>query len=77
MQNLANLTEITQVYEIAEILREEIGVHAQDVKDLMQNGNHKGGADIGEVKANIMLAYRHLEDCIMRLGKVVQAEAKK
>ena len=27
----------------------------------------------GEMKANIMLAYRHLEDARMRLGKVVQA----
>ncbi len=26
-----------------------------------------------EMKANIMLAYRHLEDARMRLGKVVQA----
>ena len=28
---------------------------------------------VGEMKANIMLAYRHLEDARMRLGKVVQA----
>ncbi len=27
----------------------------------------------GEMKANIMLAYRHLEDARMRLGKVIQA----
>jgi hypothetical protein len=27
----------------------------------------------GETKANIMLAYRHLEDARMRLGKVLQA----
>lgn len=26
----------------------------------------------GEMKANIMLAYRHLEDARMRLGKVMQ-----
>ena len=26
-----------------------------------------------EMKANIMLAYRHLEDARMRLGKVIQA----
>ena len=26
-----------------------------------------------EAKANLMLAFRHLEDCRMRLGKVVQA----
>lgn len=27
----------------------------------------------GEMKANIMLAYRHLEDARMRIGKVLQA----
>jgi hypothetical protein len=29
--------------------------------------------DRGEEMANIMLAYRHLEDAKMRLGKVIQA----
>ena len=29
--------------------------------------------DSGEIKANIMLAYRHLEDERMRLGKAIQA----
>lgn len=29
--------------------------------------------DRGEMKANIMLAYRHLEDARMRLGKAIQA----
>lgn len=29
--------------------------------------------DIGEVKANATLAYRHLEDARMRLGKTIQA----
>lgn len=31
------------------------------------------GEDRGEVMANITLAYRHLEDAKMRLGKVIQA----
>lgn len=30
-------------------------------------------ADRGEMIANTMLAYRHLEDARMRLGKVIQA----
>lgn len=30
-------------------------------------------ADAGEALANVMLAYRHLEDARMRLGKVIQA----
>jgi hypothetical protein len=29
--------------------------------------------DKGEMTANIMLAYRHLEDARLRIGKVVQA----
>lgn len=31
------------------------------------------GVDTSEVRANIMLAYRHLEDARMRLGKAIQA----
>lgn len=31
------------------------------------------GNQIPEVMANFMLAYRHLEDCRMRMGKVIQA----
>jgi hypothetical protein len=30
-------------------------------------------ADRGEMIANVMLAYRHLEDARMRLGKAIQA----
>lgn len=30
-------------------------------------------ADRGEMIANLMLSYRHLEDARMRLGKVIQA----
>lgn len=30
-------------------------------------------SDIGEARANIALAYRHLEDASMRLGKAIQA----
>ncbi len=36
-------------------------------------GEQSGPNLHGEMKANIMLAYRHLEDARMRLGKVVQA----
>jgi hypothetical protein len=31
------------------------------------------GMTNGEAIANVMLAYRHLEDASMRLGKVIQA----
>lgn len=32
-----------------------------------------GKADTGEIMANMTIAYRHLEDAAMRLGKVLQA----
>jgi len=32
-----------------------------------------GPADIAEARANMRLAYRHLDDACMRLGKVIQA----
>ncbi len=47
------------------------------VKSLMKHsvfGNEQTSPDQhSEMKANIMLTYRHLEDARMRLGKVVQA----
>ena len=59
----------------------ELRVNVRDLGDLvralmdddffkneqMYTGQH------GEMKANIMLAFRHLEDARMRLGKVIQA----
>lgn len=42
---------------------------ADDVKKMETNGV----SDQGEMIANLMLAYRHLEDASMRLGKVLQA----
>jgi hypothetical protein len=32
-----------------------------------------GVEDVGEMIANLMLCYRHLEDASMRLGKAIQA----
>lgn len=32
-----------------------------------------GESDLGEMIANVTLAYRHLEDASMRLGKAIQA----
>ncbi len=52
----------------------EIG---EQVKALMKHpaANPTGDTDenVGEMRANIMLAYRHIEDARMRLGKAVQA----
>lgn len=35
--------------------------------------NWPDNADLGEFNANITLAFRHLEDARMRLGKAIQA----
>lgn len=58
-------------------LRHDIKVTANGVKGLKAHPDLKGdaplGSDKGEVIANIMLSYRHLEDAAMRLGKALQA----
>ena len=63
------------VEEMAVDNRAEAKLLASRVK-LMMRDEHKNleQADVGESKANIMLAYRHLEDASMRLGKVIQAQ---
>lgn len=57
--------------------RQLIKVAGEQVRNLMQhpcfNQADNEVMDAGEMKANIMLAYRHLEDAAMRLGKVIQA----
>ena len=62
--------------ELCEDFRDQIKEIGASVKLLMDDsyfddeqafrGQH------GEMKANIMLSYRHLEDARMRLGKVMQ-----
>lgn len=66
-------------------LRRSIKATAASVKALGDRVKHDatvagpGGpllppeADRGEVIANVTLAYRHLEDAAMRLGKAIQA----
>ena len=56
--------------------REDIGSVAVRVKALMKHTLfHAPGPEMdpAEMKANVMLAYRHLEDARMRLGKALQA----
>jgi hypothetical protein len=50
-----------------EALRREIKSTADRLRPLVQNEWN------GEAVANVMLAYRHLEDASMRLGKAIQA----
>ena len=63
--------------ERCDLMREQIRKDAQIVKHLKESsvfedkqayeGQH------GEMIANIMLTYRHLEDARMRIGKILQA----
>lgn len=58
-------------------LREEIESTKATVLELKKHevfsGEQTAEGQHGEMKANIMLSFRHLEDARMRLGKVVQA----
>lgn len=63
--------------ELAKDFRVKIKELAHELKvDLRYEAEHlpEGKVhDIAEVHANITLAYRHLEDAAMRLGKAIQA----
>ena len=58
-------------------LREEIELTKSTVLGLKKhevfNQEQTAAEQHGEMKANIMLSFRHLEDARMRLGKAVQA----
>jgi len=61
---------------IADDLRADVGNIGDKVKALKESGPVQGIEDPelrGEAVANVMLAFRHLEDARMRLGKVLQA----
>ncbi len=65
------------IIEASKILREELKPLEERILDLKNNHSvkdmHANDPRKGEVFANIMLAYRHIEDARMRLGKVIQA----
>lgn len=54
-------------------LRKEILMISQNLKQYKEIYKNDTHSDPGEVKANFMLAYRHLEDARMRIGKIIQA----
>lgn len=74
-----NATRAMTFEELCNAMREKIGDNARITKDFMVNrifDNDNEQAYIGqhdEMKANITLAYRHLEDARMRIGKILQA----
>lgn len=56
--------------------RSEIGELSTQIRTLGPSGNTgliPGSELHGEFRANITLAFRHLEDARMRLGKAIQA----
>lgn len=70
----------TTTFENAvEMLRENWKKFAQQIKAFADHNKQPREAieweDIGEEIANAMLAYRHAEDAVMRLWKVLQARA--
>ncbi len=70
------MTEVSFT-EYCDSLRKQIGQDALAVKGLKEASGFKDEqaypGQHSEVKANIMLAYRHLEDARMRIGKILQA----
>ena len=67
----------TPVKDICDELRVDIKRIGERAKFLMDHkvfyGEQAYSGQHGEMKANIMLTYRHLEDARMRVGKILQA----
>lgn len=62
--------------EMCGFLRIELkkaGNMTKGLKDAVKNMSVSEKADSGEMIANLMLAYRHIEDAAMRVGKAIQA----
>lgn len=60
---------------IREVIK-EVGNDVQTFKtcvQVTQKANPESRIDFGEAIANVMLAYHHLEDARMRVGKCIQA----
>lgn len=51
----------------------EIGAYVKSCANTMKGQPEPTVGDKGEMIANLILTYRHLEDASMRLGKVIQA----
>lgn len=64
-----------ELYENTNSIRADIKTVAAETDRLrgMAANVARTGAINGEVPANVTLAYRHLEDASMRLGKALQA----
>ena len=69
-------TNLTAFEEILNEFRVKLKALAKEVKEAKETKSKcevNGTEDIGEEMANMMLAYRHLENASMRIGKTLQA----
>ena len=70
-------TDEANLKALCDGLRNEIQRTARSVKVLLEHSDMKAENEYpgqrGEMKANVMLTYRHLEDARMRVGKILQA----
>jgi len=68
-----------ELKELCDKLRAEIESTKKMVRSLMDHSDLQQGqsypGQFSEMKANIMLSFRHLEDARMRIGKVLQAQS--
>lgn len=76
MDTEANLTKREIVDARADEIRKKIKKIGEEVWELKTFISHiedpTPAQNIGEMMANVMLSYRHLEDSSMKLGKVKQ-----
>lgn len=77
-EKLALEPKVNALDEILRSVREALRRHDAGLCNLKRSmGSHhyqlSYGADRNEIIANLTLAHRHLEDCVMRLGKAIQA----
>lgn len=55
------------------VIWKEFALKIKVFSNFIKETEHLSSEDVGEEIANAMLAYRHAEDAVMRLGKVIQA----
>lgn len=77
-QGSTNIADSTLAFdEACSFIRKQLKHYASQVLNMKKHSVFKGealkGQDHGEMIANLMLAYPHLEDATMRMGKAIQA----
>ncbi len=69
------VTRASELRTFIEDLKNQVKESSDELKKKREVG--LAGEDQGEQIANAMLAFRHLEDAKMRIGKVIQATVGK